>query len=156
MAVQAQVDQQKRVIEVNRVKLLETLQANKEKHVKEYREAIAGYKSQAIDKLQKGYEDAKIKLEKNLVRGKASLEEFNPDSPEATSDYLTLVDGVQVALKVPKNYSRAYDAAIDMVKWDVRETLELSHAEFTCFVRDEWDWSREFFATSSMYKSKQL
>lgn len=156
MAMQAQADQQKRVIEVNRTKLVDTLLANKEKHIKEYKEAIEGYKTLAIEKLQKGYEDAKVKLEKNLVKGRASLEEFNPDNPDETGDYLTLVDGVQVALKVPRNYSKAYDAAIDMAKWDVRETLELSHAEFTCFVRDEWDWSREFFATSSMYKAKQF
>lgn len=154
MAMQAKADQQKRIIEVNRAKLVETLKSNREKHVKEYKEALEGYKTLALEKLQKGYEDAKVKLEKNLIRGRESLQEFNPDNPENTSDYLTLVDAIQITLKVPQNYSDEYDAAIDMANWDVRETLELSHAEFTCFVRDEWDWSRDFFATSSMYKSK--
>ena len=47
----------------------------------------------------------------------------------------------------------AMDAAIDMAKWDVRETLELTHAEFTCFVRDQWDWKSGFEAISQIYRA---
>lgn len=43
-------------------------------------------------------------------------------------------------------------AAIDMAKWDIRETLVLTHAEFTCFVRDQWDWKSGFEAVSMLYK----
>ena len=62
------------------------------------------------------------------------------------------IDGISVEMKVPRSYAKEYDAAIDMAKWDVRETLELSHAEFTCFVRDQWDWKAGFEAVSMLYK----
>ena len=61
------------------------------------------------------------------------------------------MDSISVEMRVPRCYDKEYDAAIDMAKWDVRETLELTHAEFTCFVRDQWDWTSEFTAISAMY-----
>lgn len=154
MAQMARDDIKERKVEVDRLKLVEILVANKEKHIKEYHEALEGYKSMALEKLQDGYEKAKVKLEKNLERGKASIAEFDPENPRGVSDYLTLVESISVELRVPRDFSKDYDAAIDMAKWDVRETLELTHAEFQCFVRDVWDWTSEFAQVSMMYKAK--
>lgn len=153
MANIARRDQTERVVEVNRGKLVETLKANRTAHIENYKVAITGYRVMAIAKLKEGYEAAKSKLEKNLKRGIASLDEFDPENPDSASDYLTLVEGIQVSLKVPRNYSKEYDAAIDMAEWDVRETLELTHAEFQCFVRDEWNWTNDFSTTNAMYRA---
>ena len=56
-------------------------------------------------------------------------------------------------MRVPRCFKDEYDDAIDMAKWDVRETLVLTYAEFTCFVRDEWDWKSGFEAVSMIYKA---
>lgn len=153
MANQARRDQSERLVEVEREKLVETLKQNRDKHIENYKIAITGYRVMATAKLKEGYEAAKLKLEKNLKRGIASLEEFDPENPQGASDYLVLVEGIQVSLKVPRNYSKEYDAAIDMAEWDVRKTLELTHAEFQCFVRDEWNWTNDFSTTNAMYRA---
>ena len=57
---------------------------------------------------------------------------------------------------MPRSYEEEYDAAIDMAKWDVRTTLELTYAEFNCFVRDQWDWQSDFQVTNALYKHNPL
>lgn len=153
MANLAMRDMKERTIEVDRKKLVATLKENRKKHVEDYQVSISGYRVMAIEKLKSGYEAAKVKLEKNLKKGIASLEEFDPANPSAASDYLTLVEGIQVSLKVPRSYANEYDTAIDMAEWDVRDTLELTHAEFQCFVRDEWTWTTDFLVTNSTYRA---
>lgn len=155
MANTALRDQKERNVEVSRLKLLEILKSNREKHVTDYQEAVEGYKAMALQKLQEGYEASKIKLERNLERGKLTISDFDPSDPSKTSDYIVLVDAVSVSLKVPRNFSKEYDAAIDMANWDIRDVLELTHAEFQCFVRDVWEWSNDFTAISTMYKSSK-
>lgn len=154
MAIQAKQDQQKRTVVINKERLLIQLLANKEKHVKEYEEALAGYKEMASQKLREAYEDAKVALEKNLTKGLAKLDEFDPDDDEFSS-YLTLVEARHVNLPVPQNYEEEYESAIQMVQWDTRSELELTHAEFNCFVRDKWDWTSDFFSTTAIYNSKK-
>ena len=138
MAAIAQQDLRKRTVEVNRLKLIETLKSNRGKHVKEYEEAKAGYKSAL--------------LEKQYEKRKVEIGAINDEDIEKQEDYVQLLAAVTIHMKVPRSFAKEYDAAIDIANWDVRETLELSHAEFTCFVRDEWDWKVEFTATSKMYQ----
>lgn len=153
MAIQAKQDQQKRTVVINKERLLTQLLANKKKHVQEYEEALAGYKDMASEKLREAYEEAKVSLEKNLAKGLAKLADFTPDDEEFSS-YLTLVESKVVNLPVPKNYEEEYEAAIQMVQWDTRSELELTHAEFNCFIRDKWDWTSDFFSTTAIYNSK--
>lgn len=150
MGVYAVRDQEKREVEVNRMKLIETLEKNKEQHVKDYKEALAGYKEKATEKLSEEYLKAKVSLEKNLEQARKKIQDFDPEDPESTG-YLQLINGVKVEMRVPYNYEDEYDAAIDLAKWDVNETIKLSFFEFQCFVRDKWDWKDDFTAVSSMY-----
>lgn len=152
MANMARQDQQKRTVIVDRVKLLEQLAANKEKHVREYHEAVAGYKEMAKEKLQRAYEKAKVSLEDNVKKGLEKIDGFDPEND--SYGVTTLIDAVYVDLPIPKNYEDEYDAAIDMVNWDTRAELELTHAEFQCFVRDVWDWTSDFFGVTSIYNTK--
>lgn len=124
-------DQSERVVQVARTKLLEALRANREKHVREYNEAVAGYKALALERLDKAHREV------------------------SRQDRLVLVEQVCVNLRVPRNFADKYDAAIDMAEWDVRETLELTHAEFQCFVRDVWEWTDEFIGISKLYSVKR-
>lgn len=154
MAGAALRDQKDRQVEVNREKLVAILRDNKQKHIKEYDEAVLGYREMALEKLQSEYEKAKVSIERNLEKSKVLIQEFDPSASKKHSDWLTLVEAVNVQLPVPRNFSKEYDAAIDMASWDVRETLELTHAEFQCFVRDVWDWSNDFFEVSKRYTEK--
>lgn len=151
MAQIAQQDLRARKVEVNRTKLIETLKANKEKHVKDYEEAKAGYKSALLTKLDSAVEDARKSIEKQYTKRKEEISAITDEDIENQQDYVQLLPAVTVQMKVPRSYAKEYDAAIDIATWDVRETLELSNAEFTCFVRDEWDWKEEFTATSKIY-----
>jgi hypothetical protein len=151
MAGMAQQDLRQRKVEVNRAKLIETLKLNREKHIKEYEEAKAGYKSALLEKLENAVEEARKNIEKQYGKRKAEIGELTDDDISTQEDYVRLLDAVTIQMKVPRSYAKEYDAAIDIATWDVRETLELSNAEFTCFVRDEWDWKTEFAATSQMY-----
>lgn len=147
-------DQEKRTVEVNRFRLLTTLSTNKEKHVAEYEEAMAGYKAVLLEKLEESFADAKNKLEEKHAKIKAKIEKFTDSDISKQHDTFLLVEQVTVEMKVPRSFEKDYDAAIDMAHWDVRDTLELTHAEFNCFVRDQWDWKSGFEAVSTMYKNK--
>lgn len=156
MAALAKRDMQERTVEVDREKLVKQLEDNLAKHKAAYKTALAGYKALALQKLNEGFEQAKVKLDKNLQIATLAINQFDPASPTChVSDYITLVQAVTIDLKVPRDYSKAYETAIDMAKWDVRETLELTHAEFQCFVRDVWDWKEEFDAINATYSQSR-
>jgi ribosomal protein L9 len=154
MAMQAQADVRKRIVEVNRLKLIETLEANRTTHIKEYEEAKRGYKAELLTKLDQAVAEARKTIEKQYAKRQKEVAEINDEDIEKQEDYVRLFDGITITMKVPRSFAKEYDAAIDIAKWDVRDTLELSHAEFTCFVRDEWDWKSDFIATSKMYNAK--
>ncbi len=149
MANQARQDQKKREVKVDRERLLETLKSNREKHIQQYEEALAGYQEQALAKLQKAKETALARMEKNFQKVQLDLEDFDPESK--TSDYIELIQSEVIHLPVPRNYSKEYDAAIDIAQWEVEETMTLTFAEFQCFVRDVWEWSEDFYSNTVSY-----
>jgi hypothetical protein len=153
MAITAQRDQEKRTVEVNRLQLVETLKLNLKKHVAEYDEAMAGYKDLLLSGIDDAFADAKKKLEDKYIKTKEKVASFTDADIAKQQDFVTLVEDVTIQMKVPRSYAKEYEAAIDMAEWDVRETLELTHAEFTCFVRDQWDWKSGFEAVSNLYKN---
>ena len=151
MAAIAQRDQENRTVEVNREKLLTTLKKNREVHVHDYEKAKAGYKSVLLERVNDAFSEAQKILEKRYEAMKVRVADLTEADIEKQRDTMYLVDSVQIEMKVPRSFVKEYDAAIAMATWDVRETLELTYAEFTCFVRDEWDWKSGFDAVSIMY-----
>lgn len=151
MADLAKRDQEKRTIEVNRVKLLQTLISNRDNHIKAFEQAMAGYKAVLLVKIDHAFANAKEALVAKHEKTRAKVAAFTDEDISKQYDYFTLVEEVTVEMKVPRSYAKEYEAAIDMANWDVRETLELTHAEFTCFVRDQWDWKSGFEAVSKLY-----
>ena len=61
MAAQALQNLKERIVEVNRNRLGTILKANRDKHVQDYNEAMAGYKDNLLRKMKEAFEDAKIK-----------------------------------------------------------------------------------------------
>ena len=97
-----------------------------------------------------------MKLEKQYEEAKRHVACLTDAEIENQRDVITLLDAFHVEMKVPRCFKKEYDAAIDMARWDVRETLVLTYAEFTCFVRDEWDWKRGFDAITAVYKAAKF
>ena len=151
MVAVAMQDKEKRKVEVNRVKLLSTLRANLKKHVSEYEEAMAGYKAELLGKMSQAFDKAEKQLAEQRKKLGDKVAAFTDEDIKKQNDYIVLVDTIGVEMRVPHSFAKEYEAAIDMAEWDVRETLELTHAEFTCFVRDQWDWKSEFEAVTSIY-----
>lgn len=153
MAAMAIKDQMQRSTEVDRKKLIAILETNREKHVRDYEEAKAGYKAVLLEKVDEAFRDAAVTMQKRHEQAKRRIAELTENEISKQRDYQVLVDEISVEMKVPRSFAKEYDAAIDIAKWDVRDTLTLTYAEFACFVRDEWDWKSGFDAVSSLYKA---
>lgn len=143
-----------RTVTVNREKLLETLKANREKHQKDYDEAVAGYKSIATERLQKLMSKSVEAVKDNYDMLLKKLSKFDPSSVDTFDDRVVLVQAMSFDLKVPKNHVSSYDVAIKMAEWEVNETVELTQAQFQCFVMDDWDWQEEFQTIKMSYCGK--
>lgn len=154
MAATAKQNFQERKVEVNRLELVKTLKENLRIHGNEYQEALAGYKQAFLEKAEEAFKNARIRLDKKFKQVKQESEGWTTEDITKRHASIQIVDPVYLTLPVPRSYEKEYLAAIDMASWDVRDTLELTMAEFNCFVRDEWDWKDEFVTTSSMYKAR--
>lgn len=152
MAALAQHDQRTRTVIVDRKDLLTKLQTNLEQHCKDYEEAMAGYKTCLREKVESAFESAMSSLQTKKVGSLALIDQMTDADIPKQRDTYTIVDSINVTMKVPRSYAEEYISAIDMFTWDVRETVELTFAEFTCFVRDQWDWKQGFDAISVLYK----
>lgn len=155
MAAAAQRDAEKRTVEVDRLKLIATLESNRVKHIQDYDESMEGYKSTLLVKIDQAFEKAMKNIPVHHKAMKDGIIALATEDIAKQNDYFTIVEEQSITMKVPRSYAKEYDAAIDMAKWDVRETLELTHAEFTCFVRDQWDWKSSFDAVSAIYKNNR-
>ena len=151
MAARAIHDQSERVVQVNRLELVRILQLNRTKHVADHEKAKVGYRKVLLSKIDKEFQDALKSIQRRYDETKTRVEMLSDADIEEQNDRIQVINAVVVEMKVPRCYAAEYDAAIDMAKWDVRETLELSHAEFQCFVRDMWEWTNEFTTISAMY-----
>lgn len=151
MAAQAQAALNSRKVTVNRLRLIETLKQNREDHVRKFHEAIDGYIETAIDSVNKGYDEEMVAAKKRHEKMLKQIAEFDPAHPEKTPSYWRFTESSGVSVPVPANYSEMYKTAIDMMEWDTREEVELTYAEFQCFIQDEWEWKEEFEAIRSTY-----
>lgn len=154
MAAKALSHQMTRTVRVNRLKLLETLKANRQKHLEVFDAAMAGYKELALQKVEEAFAGLEARLEARKADMVARIQTFTPETADQFSDYLVILEQVAVDLKKPVSYVGAYDAAIDMADFDIRDDLDLSGAEFQCFCRDVWDWTYEFSAVNARYTEK--
>ena len=129
-------------------KLLETLKENRENHIKEYEEAVAGYKEAASEKLTQARETAVKRMQVNFDKIQLEIDNFDP---EEAQDYFTLVQQETVSLPVPKNYSESYDKTIAMLEWERGGEILLKSQEFDRYVLDNWEFTESFKAVSAMY-----
>lgn len=111
-------------VKVNRDKLLDTLQKNREKHVAIFNEARDNYRIVVVSTLRKRASEI--------------------EAGEKIDTYFNL--------PVPTSYEKDYARAIQMVTWAENDTIELDEEDFQNYVNDEWHWKQSFASTTSNYR----
>jgi hypothetical protein len=104
--------------------LLNVLKENREKHVKEYEEAVIGFKQALIKELKKKLTKAK-KLEEVIL----NFETIKPHS-----------------------YKNSYDLMISKLEATSDTVVSLTDSEFQQYYLDQWSWKNSFETTTKMYK----
>lgn len=117
-----------RSVKLNRDELLGIVRQNKDKHVKEYAEAVEDYKA-AVIRIAK----ANLKL--------------------ANTGDLDKIAKMQSVPGQPVSYEDSYNRSIRMLELSVDEVIELQEDVFNQLVLDEWTWKRSFTAMGATYKS---
>jgi hypothetical protein len=110
-------------VQMNKSDLRNRIQENRNAHRGIFEAAIDGYR-----------EEATKFFEEQLAKAKAG-KVFNNYFSEP----------------IPEDHTKDYDAVLDMLDMDKRDTITLSAGQFRQYVRDEWGWKQDFMATSSNY-----
>lgn len=110
-------------IRVPKVRLLETIRENRDRHRDEFLRAQEVYREKAIQA-----------LDDQLARAR--------DRKSFSMSFY---------LPVPKDYTESYDTAIQMLEWETEDIIELSQRDFERYVLNQWEWAQAFAASTSMY-----
>jgi hypothetical protein len=125
-----------REVKVRRDELLEKIKINREKHIKEYKEACEGYRQQALAKIEEVTQKLRQKFE-TLKEG----------------EYIQLA-AITFGLDVPESHEKDYDQVIMMLEMSIDNEINLKSDEFACYVMDDWDWQTTWKMSNSKYLSK--
>lgn len=128
--------------------LLEILIENREKHKREYEEAVEGYRVDALNLLmsQGG------KLVELFAKWKSLLKDPKCEAPELSIP----CDLWTFDIQRPKSHLPDYDLAIKTLRLVATETVSLSRSEVSFYVDDNWAWKESFVNISNAYKGKSL
>lgn len=123
-----------KTINVNKDQLLETLKSNRDKHSKEVAELREDYRKQIVA----AGEEYLTKVKKHSEKDK--IERWN-QSPEF--------------IPWPEDHTDEYDRAIEMLRWHTGSEIDLTEAEFSQFVQDDWEWRTKFEVSKSSLVSNK-
>jgi hypothetical protein len=115
-------------VKINRTDLLAIVRTNKEKHVREFDQAVEDYKNAVI----------KIAEENFALAKTGDLDEIVKIKPVPNK---------------PNSYETSYTRAIRMLELSVDNEIELETHDFDQLVLDEWQWKASFSIMNSTYKS---
>lgn len=132
-----------RRVEIDRKKLVNTLKTNRELHEQAYNEAIEGYYNQLVT--------AVLRTKENIDTFGAEL---NTDNVMKMGEKAHKILDPITGLRRPRNYLQAYDEAIAIFEWDVRDTVELTVDEVLKFCENRWEWRDNFVGMAASYGSQ--
>jgi hypothetical protein len=118
-------------VDVNKAELIKKLEENKTKHRENFENATKGYKTEVNARIKK------------------MLDDLTADrlTPEEVKDRIFRI----WQLPVPQDHTEDYEAAIEMLQMEVRSEISVTHNDFRAFVRDDWDWKKDWVASASNY-----
>lgn len=112
-----------KTVRVGRDELLGKLRENRSAHRDLFLEAQKGYRVAVISELDQ------------------MLAEARAGSPIRRG----------IALPEPQDHTDDYDTVISMLEMSVDSDVELSHSEFSQYVRDDWSWKAMAMHVNSSY-----
>lgn len=112
-----------RTMSIKKSDLIDKIRANKEKHIKDYEEAVIAYRKEAAKQLKEQQE--------KLERGDLDL---------------------KLNLVTPVNCAADYDKVIEMFGWEVDEIISLTQKEFNEYVHDETSYALAAKFSNSTYR----
>jgi len=115
-------------ITVDKREMLEKLYANRDQHVKDFEEAFRGFQNLCVKTLRK------------RARAIASGKETSAPS-----------SWMRFFLEPPSNHERDYTQVIEMLEMAQETEIEVDGAQFRQWVQDEWEWTKSFAGTKTLY-----
>ena len=112
-------------IVIKKAKLLNILKENRGKHEAIFEEALAGYRTKALELLEDRI--------KRLRKGEMIKMIFQ--------------------MQEPQNQCRDYDRIIRMLELSEGATVTLNEQDFAQYVQDDWNWKRSFLVSNSLYSA---
>lgn len=147
-------------VEIEKSKLLETIKANKEKHVKEYNEASKKYNQatlayalEFVKQLEENIKEAKCAMDAKLalvqsavgIGEEAYAQEKTIDFKDINASlFLNFQPKVQITVTRPESHEKEYNTVIKNLELSTAEFVVLGQSDFNQYVLDEWIWKSTF------------
>ncbi len=113
-------------VKVNRDELLAKITANREHHRAIFEKALKAYRAMVLELLEARI--ARIRLGKEI--------------------------DLYFNLPVPEDHTEDYDSVIDMLGMHQDSEIEISADDYSCFVRDDWNWKRAWADSTLSYTTR--
>ena len=111
---------------MKRLELLDIVRANKEKHIKEFVEAVVDYKQLVVKVAAQNVEIAATDTTQKQFKSWPTT---------------------------PTSYEDSYKRAIRMLELSIEDVIEVEEDVFNQLVLDEWNWRNQFTASTMSYKA---
>lgn len=128
-------------LKYHRAQVLDRLKANREKHVADFDEAMAGYQQKRFEAAQALYG---FVANNPVLMPTDDVGEF---SKQVANRLSTLT-----SLTKPISYVDSYDSVIDQLGMTADGQVDMDQTTFDTYMRDQWAWKKGFEATTSTYK----
>lgn len=114
-------------ITMKKAELLKIVKENRDKHREVFLEALDGYRKLAVQELEQSLDNAKKgrKIQRTLT------------------------------LTEPQDMTKVYDQVIQMLELTTEDIIPITFHEFQNYVRDEWQWTKQWSASNVAYASTQ-
>lgn len=110
-------------VDVDKANLIATIRDNRDRHRSIFEKAQEVYREKMIEELDRALDDAK--------NGRKIVRFIN--------------------LPEPEDHTSDFDTALQMLEWEVGDTIELSRRDFQRYVLNQWEWAAGFAANTESY-----
>jgi hypothetical protein len=147
-------------VEIEKPKLLETIRANREKHIQEYTEASKKYNQatlayalEFVKQLEENIKEVKATMDAKLavvqsavgLGEEAYAQEKAIDFKDINSSVsMNLNPKVQISVSRPESHEKEYNTVIKNLELSTAEFVVLGQSDFNQYVLDEWVWKSTF------------
>jgi hypothetical protein len=119
-------------------KVLEMVKENRDKHKKDYMEALEGWLEDLKKETARAAREAKkLTVEQALKEGASAV-----------------YQDVHVSLPPPRQFLNEYDQVIGTLEICAEEQLELTGRQINAWCHDRWQWKDEFTTSNAAYMCK--